>query len=90
MDFGEYIMAMNCTNFTDPEAKLTWIFNVFDEVNIQVRTGATKTTVKDGGGSIDIDEVINLVIGLFTMGGIEVRRVYNSGNKSLNIYYNKS
>ena len=28
MDFGEYIMAMNCTNFTDPEAKLTWIFNV--------------------------------------------------------------
>ena len=32
MDFGEYIMAMNCTNFTDPEAKLTWIFNVFDEV----------------------------------------------------------
>ena len=25
-------MATNCTNFTDPEAKLTWIFNVFDEV----------------------------------------------------------
>ena len=44
----------------------------------------SKTTVKvfdeDGGGSIDIDEVINLVIGLFTMGGIEVRRIYNSGN----------
>ena len=30
MDFGEYIMAMNCTNFTDPEAKLTWIFNVMN------------------------------------------------------------
>merc|ERR1712066_337955 len=59
MDFGEYIMAINCTNFTEPEAKLTWIFNVFDE---------------DGGGSIDIDEVINLVIGLFTMGGIEAEK----------------
>ena len=36
MDFGEYIMAINCTNFTEPEAKLTWIFNVFDEVKIFV------------------------------------------------------
>ena len=27
---------------------------------------------QDGGGSIDIDEVIKLVIGLFTMGGVEV------------------
>lgn len=32
MDFGEYVMAVNCTNFTEPEAKLTWIFNVFDQV----------------------------------------------------------
>ena len=40
-------------------AKLTWIFNVFDE---------------DGGGSIDIDEVIKLVIGLTTLNGIEVEK----------------
>ena len=33
MDFEEYIMAINCTNFTEPKDKLTWIFNVFDEVN---------------------------------------------------------
>jgi len=56
MDFEEYIMAINCTNFTEPKDKLTWMFNCFDE---------------DGGGSIDIDEVIKLVIGLFAMGGIE-------------------
>ena len=29
--------------------------------------------LKDGGGSIDVDEVIKLVIGLFAMGGVEVR-----------------
>ena len=34
MDFEEYIMAVNCTNFTEPKEKLTWIFNVFDEVNV--------------------------------------------------------
>lgn len=56
MDFEEYIMAINCTNLTEPKEKLTWIFNVFDE---------------DGGGSIDIDEVIKLVIGLFAIGGVE-------------------
>ena len=59
MDFSEYMMASNCTNFTQPEEKLAWIFNVFDE---------------DGGGSIDIDEVIKLVIGLFNMTGIEAEK----------------
>ena len=39
----------------------TWIFNVFDE---------------DGGGSIDIDEVIKLVIGLANMGGVEAEREF--------------
>ena len=47
-------MASNCTNMSSPKDKLEWIFRVFDE---------------DGGGSIDIDEVIRLVIGLFNMGG---------------------
>ena len=59
MDFAEYFLASNCTSLTKPEEKLTWIFNVFDE---------------DGGGSIDIDEVIKLVIGLFNMGGIETEK----------------
>ena len=54
MDFGEFMMASNCTNMSSPKDKLEWIFKVFDE---------------DGGGSIDIDEVIRLVIGLFNMGG---------------------
>ena len=64
-------MAINCTNFTEPEAKLTWIFNVFDEVDFE-RQNSIITIFEYGGGSIDIDEVINLVIGLFTIGGIEV------------------
>ena len=54
MDFGEFMMASNCTNMSSPKEKLEWIFKVFDE---------------DGGGSIDVDEVIRLVIGLFNMGG---------------------
>ena len=54
MDFGEFMMASNCTSMSSPKDKLEWIFKVFDE---------------DGGGSIDIDEVIRLVIGLFNMGG---------------------
>merc|ERR1712156_435686 len=59
MDFGEFILATNCTSLSDPQAKVSWIFDVFDE---------------DGGGTIEIDEVINLVIGLFTMGGQEVEQ----------------
>ena len=72
-------MAVNCTNFTEPEAKLTWIFNVFDQVRFKFQKlkNPFNNNPKDGGGSIDIDEVINLVIGLFTMGGIEVG--YNEG-----------
>ena len=74
MDFEEYIMAINCTNFTEPKEKLTWIFNVFDEVrHIEACPLVIINFHKDGGGSIDIDEVIKLVIGLFAMGGVEVR-----------------
>ena len=56
---------------------LTSYFQVFDEVkhsDFRTRGRDTKTvlSLKDGGGSIDIDEVINLVIGLFSMCGIEV------------------
>ena len=59
MDFTEYMLASNCTSLTHPEEKLNWIFNAFDE---------------DGGGSIDIDEVIKLVIGLTNMGGVETEK----------------
>ena len=37
MDFEEYIMAINCTNFSEPKDKLTWIFNVFDEVKFDLK-----------------------------------------------------
>ena len=72
IDFEEFMLASNFNN-TCPEDKLgqsktrkmtfssqhhfafsDWIFKVFDA---------------DGGGSIDIDEVINIVIGLFNMNG---------------------
>ena len=42
---------------TTPDQKLKWIFNVFD---------------KDGGGSIDAEEISEMVRGLFSMSGIEV------------------
>ena len=83
MDFGEFVLATNCTSLSDPQAKVrwhlfglggddldlfglggdyldlvakfdsrqhflphSWIFDVFDE---------------DGGGTIELDEVIKLV-----------------------------
>ena len=39
-----------------PEDKLSWIFTAFDE---------------DGGGSIDVDEIRDIVEGLFRLAGIE-------------------
>ena len=42
---------------TTPDQKLKWIFNVFD---------------KDGGGTIDAEEISEMVRGLFSMSGIEV------------------
>ena len=39
-----------------PEEKLNWIFTAFDT---------------DGGGSIDVDEIRDIVIGLFRLAGIE-------------------
>ena len=53
------MLAYNCTSLAQPQEKTSWILNVFDE---------------DGGGSIDIDEVIKLVIGLANMGGVEAER----------------
>merc|ERR1719378_694799 len=54
MDFEEFMLASNCTKMSSPEEKLEWLFRVFDE---------------DGGGSIDRDELIKLVIALNKMEG---------------------
>ena len=41
---------------TTPEEKLNWIFTAFDE---------------DGGGSIDVSEIREIVLGCFRMAGID-------------------
>ncbi len=57
MDFREYMLAINSTNLSTPEDKLNWVFNVFD---------------KDGGGTIDAEEISAMLEGLFQMAGAEV------------------
>ena len=59
LDFTEYMLASNCTNLSQPEEKLNWIFNVFDE---------------DGGGFIDRKEIEKIVVSLFRMAGSEVEQ----------------
>ena len=56
LSFYEYMMVKNAPNLDSPEEKLTWIFTAFD---------------KDGGGSIDVDEVYDIVVALFKMSGKE-------------------
>ena len=43
-------------NLNTPEDKLGWMFDAFDA---------------DGGGTVDGDEITNIVVGLFRLGGIE-------------------
>ena len=56
MDFPTFMLANNVTNLNTPEDKLDWIFTAFD---------------KDGGGSIDAEEIKDIVVGLFKMAGID-------------------
>ena len=56
MEFIEYMLAINATNLDSPEAKLKWMFSIFD---------------KDGGGTISGDEIEDLLRGLFEMSGQE-------------------
>ena len=56
LSFDEYLQASKVKNLDTPEEKLNWIFTAFDE---------------DGGGSIDVDEIRDIVEGLFRLGGIE-------------------
>ena len=44
------------TKLNTPEDKLNWIFTAFDT---------------DGGGTIDVDEIRDIVVGLFRLAGIE-------------------
>ena len=56
LSFDEFLQADRVTNLDTPEDKLNWIFTAFDT---------------DGGGSIDVDEIRDIVEGLFRLAGIE-------------------
>merc|ERR1739838_472131 len=56
LSFYEFFQAINITDLETPEDKLNWIFTAFDS---------------DGGGSIDVDEIRDIVVGLFRLAGIE-------------------
>ena len=57
LNFMEYMMVQNAPNLDVPEEKLKWIFTAFDQ---------------DGGGSIDIDELYEIVEAVFKMTGKEM------------------
>ena len=56
LDFSEFVQASNVKNLDKPEDKLSWMFDAFDE---------------DEGGTVDAEEIHNIVVGLFRLGGIE-------------------
>lgn len=51
-----FVQANSVNKLNTPEDKLNWIFTAFDT---------------DGGGTIDVDEIRDIVIGLFRLAGIE-------------------
>ena len=56
LTFYEFVQANNVRNLDTPEDKLGWMFDAFDA---------------DGGGTVDADEINDIVVGLFRLGGIE-------------------
>jgi len=56
LSFYEFAQANNVSDLNTPEDKLNWIFTAFDQ---------------DGGGSIDVEEIRDIVVGLFRLAGIE-------------------
>ena len=50
------MQAANLKKMQKPEEKLMWLFSAFDS---------------DGGGSIDVDEIRDIVVWLFRLAGIE-------------------
>ena len=56
LTFFEWFQATNVRNMALPEEKLGWIFMAFDA---------------DGGGSIDVEEIKDIVSWMFRFAGIE-------------------
>ena len=56
LSFFEWFQAANVKNMTTPAQKLNWMFTAFDA---------------DGGGSIDVEEIKDLVAWMFRFVGIE-------------------
>merc|ERR1739838_118099 len=56
LSFYEFLQADNVGRLDTPEEKLKWIFTAFDT---------------DGGGSIDVEEIRDIVVGLFRLAGID-------------------
>ena len=56
MNFFEYLQAVSVTDLNTVEQKLGWIFTAFDQ---------------DGGGSIDVEEIRDIVVCLFRFAKIE-------------------
>ena len=56
LNFFEWFQASNVKNMTSAEEKLNWIFIAFDA---------------DGGGSIDVEEIKDIVVWMFRFAGIE-------------------
>ena len=56
LSFFEWFQATNMKNLTTPEEKLNWIFTAFDA---------------DGGGSLDVEEIREIIVWLLRFAGIE-------------------
>ena len=60
---------------TTPDQKLQWIFNVFDRCKCLSLFPQNRQLIfltRDGGGTIDAQEIHEMVLGLFAMSGMEV------------------
>ena len=56
LNFFEWFQANEVTHMNCPEEKLNWIFTAFDA---------------DGGGSIDVDEIKDIIVWMFRFIGLE-------------------
>jgi Ca2+-binding EF-hand superfamily protein len=54
LDLFEFVQANSVKNLNTPEDKQGWMFDAFDA---------------DGGGTVDGDEITNIVVGLFSKPG---------------------
>ena len=61
LNFYEFMQVKNAPNLESPKEKLNWIFIAFD---------------RDGGGTIDVDEVKDIVVALFKMSGRDMGDIH--------------